>query len=555
MKKKISVVITDLDNTLFDWFEIWYNSFNAMLTCLVEKTGIPSSTLEEEFKAVHQKHGTAEYAFSLEELPSLKKMHPDGNIPDIYHDCIQAYRDARRAVMRLYPGVLETLSILRGKGCLLVGYTESKAFYSHYRVTRFGLDGILDYLYSPADHDIPKNIDIHELRKYGPDEYTFRYTDHRHTPEGELKPNPDLLNAIIKEVGADPQQTIYIGDSPMKDVGMAQEASVIDVWAKYGASSEDPRYELLRKVTHWTKEDVEREKKLTNPANPAMHTLQNSFDEILDLFEFTEHIGSNTAYLNTANLPETITVWEKTVDVQQHFNDLCLRIRNYAIALLTAVLAFSALTLKEGYVVKVKNHSIPLASILMISAVVPLVAFLLMDLFWYHRLLLGAVRNGLNIEKTVKRVIPGIQLTTEIGNASPFYVFKWEIHSNLKLLFFYGLMVLFLVIAAVAVWCGHNYVEASDTTGNTAGASGQSVVIEKIDVNIPKDFANIHLDVIPKANNMGGGVDGKEEAEIEGGNSAGCGRDKSQHKNASSGNLRVNETVKEPVSGTKSSTE
>ena len=40
MKQTVSVVIADLDNTLFDWFEIWYNSFNAMLTSLVDKSGI-----------------------------------------------------------------------------------------------------------------------------------------------------------------------------------------------------------------------------------------------------------------------------------------------------------------------------------------------------------------------------------------------------------------------------------------------------------------------------------------------------------------------------------
>jgi len=148
MKQKVSVIIADLDNTLFDWFNIWYNSFNAMLTSLVEKSRITRQTLEGEFKKVHQKHGTSEYAFSLQELPSLIKKHPGGDIPTVYAECIQAFRDARRSAMVLYPTVLQTLSLLRGKGCLLVGYTESKAFYSYYRIKKLGLDGILDYLCS-----------------------------------------------------------------------------------------------------------------------------------------------------------------------------------------------------------------------------------------------------------------------------------------------------------------------------------------------------------------------------------------------------------------------
>ena len=71
MKK--TVLITDLDNTLFDWFETWYNSFNAMLESVVDISGISRETLIPEIKAIHQKHGTAEYAFLLEEIPSLKK--------------------------------------------------------------------------------------------------------------------------------------------------------------------------------------------------------------------------------------------------------------------------------------------------------------------------------------------------------------------------------------------------------------------------------------------------------------------------------------------------
>ena len=357
MKKNVSVVITDLDNTLFDWFDIWYKSFNAMLSSLVNKSGIPQGILEEEFKMVHQKHGTSEYAFSLEELPSLQKKHPNGNIPNIYNECIQAYRQARRSALKLYPDVLQTLCTLRSMGCLLVGYTESMGYYSKYRVKKLGLDGVLDYLYSTADHDIPKNIDLGKMRAYSPEKYRFQHTIHRHTPRGKIKPNPELLKRIIKEVGAVPEQVIYVGDSLMKDVAMAKKVSVSDVWAKYGVSKDDPRYELLRNVTHWRKADVEREKQLTTEEITASFVLERSFRELLDLFNFVENVDcfestarlwESKGYSKSELVERTVSVWEKTIDVQQHFNDLCLRIRNYAITVLAAILGISALSLKEG---------------------------------------------------------------------------------------------------------------------------------------------------------------------------------------------------------------
>ena len=41
----------------------------------------------------------------------------------------------------------------------------------------------------------------------------------------------------------------------------------------------------------------------------------------------------------TENLKDAIDVWKKIVDVQQHFNDIELRIRNYALTIFTATIA------------------------------------------------------------------------------------------------------------------------------------------------------------------------------------------------------------------------
>ena len=111
MKK--TVLITDLDNTLFDWFETWYNSFNAMLESVVDISGISRETLIPEIKAIHQKHGTAEYAFLLEEIPSLKKKYGDRDaIRKAMNEAINCFRNEREKHLCLYPTVKETLIML-----------------------------------------------------------------------------------------------------------------------------------------------------------------------------------------------------------------------------------------------------------------------------------------------------------------------------------------------------------------------------------------------------------------------------------------------------------
>ncbi len=86
-----------------------------------------------------------------------------------------------------------------------------------------------------------------------------------------------------------------------------------------------------------------------------------------------------------------VEAWKKTVDVQQHFNDLELRVRNFAITFTAAVLGLVGWALKEGM------DSLLPAGLLAIGTLGWL-AFYLMDRHWYHRFLDGAVAHGQGIE-------------------------------------------------------------------------------------------------------------------------------------------------------------
>jgi FMN phosphatase YigB (HAD superfamily) len=438
VKQTVSIVITDLDNTLYDWVDLWHKSFKAMLDRLVLDSGVPEETLIQDFKKVHEQHGTSEYAFAIQELPSLQAKYPGEDLAKRFDEAIHAYRCARRNALRLYPDVLETLEVLKDKGCLLVGYTESMSFYTNRRLKKLGLDRILDYVYSPPDHEVPP-----DLTRYYPEEYySLRRTTARQTPKGELKPNPKILQDIMKDVGAVAAETVYVGDNLMKDVLMAQKTGVTDIWAKYGAAQNRVEYALLRRVTHWTANDVEREKKVKAEAT---HTLESGFAELLDKFEFTQFRESSNA-----RMALTVDMWKKTVDVQQHFNDLELRIRNYAVTVLAAMLGFAAYGIKENLRIVAFSHRTSMAEAVLIAAIVPWLAFYLMDRWWYHRLLYGAVQHGTAIENRWKSDIPEISLTESISRSSPFKILgRWQVRSTTKIDIFYGTVVLLFLLMGI----------------------------------------------------------------------------------------------------------
>jgi FMN phosphatase YigB (HAD superfamily) len=293
MKKSVSVLITDLDNTLYDWVQMWYASFVAMLQEIIRISDIPQEILESEIQTVFQRYGTTEYAFLIQELPSLKAKHPGKNLTEVYADAIKAYNVTRASTLKLYPGVMEVFEELKGKGCKVIAFTESSAFYTMRRLKVLKLDGVVDFVYSPPDHSKPLDIN----RFYDDEQYSLTKTIHRFLRKGVLKPHPETLLQIINDDGirARPEEVIYVGDNLMKDITMAQSAGITDVYAKYGVAQYSEAYEMLRKVTHWKPDDVQKEKSVyADLSVTPSYVLNQSFSELKDLFEFIPFIDSST---------------------------------------------------------------------------------------------------------------------------------------------------------------------------------------------------------------------------------------------------------------------
>lgn len=288
MSKKILAVF-DFDNTLFDWVHVWHSCFDAMMGEIEQVTGLSVHDLASEIRPVHQQHGTSEYAFLLENLPGLRPYLKGRPASEVFADAVRAFRQARKRELRLYPTVADTLLRIKGAGTRIAIYTESQSFYSFYRLKRLGLDGVVDRIYTPPDHDLPEHFLEKGGRHYGREYYHLRYAEHRHTPAGELKPNPDLLLQIAADFGVAKSQVVYVGDSRHKDVAMARDAGVDYAWASYGEAQDTEAYELLKLVTHWTDDDVIREREIRAREVSANVELDSCLAQLLKHFEFGEY--------------------------------------------------------------------------------------------------------------------------------------------------------------------------------------------------------------------------------------------------------------------------
>ena len=70
-----------------------------------------------------------------------------------------------------------------------------------------------------------------------------------------------------------------------------------------------------------------------------------------------------------------IEIWKKIVDVQQHFNDLELRVRNFALILTGAFLGLGGYAIKDADMINAFGFTVSVSGLVVFSAIVRLFAF------------------------------------------------------------------------------------------------------------------------------------------------------------------------------------
>ena len=277
----MKLLITDLDNTLYDWVSFYSQSFSAMAEELSKEINVPLDILLSEYKVILQRFGNSEKPFATLELPSVISYFGTNDkilLQKKLTRVFSAFSSKRNHTLKLYPTVRDTLNILRERGVKIVGHTESLEYNSLYRLYKLDVIDFFDHLYTIEDnhnlHPNPKNAKVISVK----DDFIIRLSS------AESKPNPKLLEHICLTENVDIKDAVYVGDSITKDISMAKSIGMKAVWARYGRQFAPELWEILVKITHWTDKDVEREEQLKESFSRVKPDYSiNSFAEILDL--------------------------------------------------------------------------------------------------------------------------------------------------------------------------------------------------------------------------------------------------------------------------------
>jgi FMN phosphatase YigB (HAD superfamily) len=448
-RTRVGLLVVDLDDTLWTWFDAWHQSFSVMLAEVTKATGIPEEDLLPAIKAVHEQKGTTEYSWLLDELPLLADHRGHKKAAEVFEEALHAQNSARKKNTALYPGVRSTLQYVKSQGVKIVAYTESLSFWTEWRVRNTGLDGLIDVLYSSPDHDFPEGETAETVRTLPDEDYGLKQTRHLNVARGIAKPDPQILKEIIQAHAVAGQSVVYVGDSLDRDVEMAVKVGVISVHAKYGETYEKPGYDLLRKVTHWKPAAVEKETS-TDPEIKvtADYVLDDGFYQLLALFDFTTPF----------NVQAQLDIWKEAVGVQMHFNDIGWRIRALALTVLTFTLGAVGFVYINTTATSLGAWRISPALFVPILGAGLWGAFWFVDRGWFHKLLVGSVLEGADQEKLLTQHGVMVGLGAHITEQSHITFKHWtwrnkpvQWRSSRKLNLFYGIGMALLGVTLLAV--------------------------------------------------------------------------------------------------------
>lgn len=241
MKK---LLITDLDDTLYNWMGFFVPSFYAMVDTIIAITGLDEETLLDEYRDKHRFFGSVEHPYTTLTLPSIKARYPgctDEEIKAILAPAFECFNRMRKETLRLFDGVEDTLHQVSGLGIPIIGYTESMQVNGFYRLKMLGIDGYFKHVYTFQG------------------QYVSAYpNDEKVLTVPTKKPDRDVLLSICQKEGCAPADTVYVGDSLPKDMYMARMAGVTSVFADY-PGKDSSLYQRLVAVSSWTEEDYARE--------------------------------------------------------------------------------------------------------------------------------------------------------------------------------------------------------------------------------------------------------------------------------------------------------
>lgn len=198
----LKAILFDLDNTLIDYMHFKKETAKAAAKAMIAQ-GLPASEKEiyDKIFQVYEEKGI-EYQKTMYEV--VKQYGLEINRAEkIQQAGILAYLKRKFEVLKTYPDVLPTLEKLKEKGLKLALVSDAPRNKAWQRLIMAGLENAFDLIITHNDTE-------------------------------QFKPHPSPFQLALKTLNISPEEALFVGDNPGRDIRGAKKLGIRTCLAEYG---------------------------------------------------------------------------------------------------------------------------------------------------------------------------------------------------------------------------------------------------------------------------------------------------------------------------------
>lgn len=241
-KPRISLVVLDFDDTLYDWIGHFVPALEAMIKTAAPILDVGPETLRDELRKVHRRYQNTEHPFALLETVSVEARF--GHLDRVGQraalaPAFEAFDRVRAERLRLYDDAVIALDRLRAEGIPRVGYTAATSANIAKRIKLLGLEDAFACVYAAAFKGKPYP---------GSTRSGFREPSIIELPTP--KPHPYAITRIITDFDVPLEEALFVGDSFTQDIEPALSSGARAAWVRRVDDSAQTWLPSLLEITH-----------------------------------------------------------------------------------------------------------------------------------------------------------------------------------------------------------------------------------------------------------------------------------------------------------------
>jgi phosphoglycolate phosphatase len=249
-----TILIFDVDNTLYNFVDFFGPSFRSMVHALSKKTKLEEGIIIESARKVYQQVGTLEYQFLIQNMDIFKGREQQ-DIEALALLAQKVFFRTRRKNLELYDGIEELMRSAKEAGCKCVCLTNAPFYQVQRRISDLKIMDCLDGLVAWEGSNVDRIEPFPERRESARVALKKRLSFFCTLADHERKPSSSAFSRIMSSYGPSAKY-VSLGDTASKDLEPAKKLGMMTILAKYGQRVSQNNLNTLLQVTPWTDGEI-----------------------------------------------------------------------------------------------------------------------------------------------------------------------------------------------------------------------------------------------------------------------------------------------------------